>query len=126
MTTKDCSSNHSLSVNENQRLHSDLYPHLYEGYLLLELCCFLGPVDCFKFLRTKFNSKITDTCPKLSFLGGNQEIMNECLKCQQPNNNSMFYVVISHNIDFVTFLMNQYKLEIDLYSGSRFSNFESF
>ncbi|EAY05168.1 hypothetical protein TVAG_058250 [Trichomonas vaginalis G3] len=64
--------------NKNQTLESKLYPNI--GKLsLLELCCYHGAVDCFKFLRTKFNSKITQKCLYLSFLGGNQEIISECL-----------------------------------------------
>ncbi|EAY19209.1 hypothetical protein TVAG_214340 [Trichomonas vaginalis G3] len=68
------------SFNKNQLLTSDLYPYTWYGYSLLELCCYHGEVDCFKLLRTKFNSEITQDCIELSFLGGNQEIMNECLK----------------------------------------------
>ena len=35
-----------------QQLISDLYPKSNKGYSLLELCCYHGAVDCFKFLRT--------------------------------------------------------------------------
>ncbi|EAY19008.1 hypothetical protein TVAG_246860 [Trichomonas vaginalis G3] len=45
--------------NENQRFKSSLYPYSYSAFSLLELCCYHGAVDCFKFLRTKFNSEIT-------------------------------------------------------------------
>ncbi|EAY17495.1 hypothetical protein TVAG_494370 [Trichomonas vaginalis G3] len=48
--------------NKNQTLKSSLYPYSEEGYSLLELCCYHGAVDCFKFLRTKFNSEITEKC----------------------------------------------------------------
>ncbi|EAY17357.1 hypothetical protein TVAG_319520 [Trichomonas vaginalis G3] len=71
--------------DENQRLKSSLYPLTSEGYSLLELCCYHGAVDCFKLLRTKFNSEITQICLQFSFLGGNPEIMSECLKYQEPN-----------------------------------------
>ncbi|EAX70032.1 hypothetical protein TVAG_016350 [Trichomonas vaginalis G3] len=102
--------------DKEQTLESTLYPYqlFIEGYSLLELCCYHGAVDCFKFLRTKFNSEITQKCLNLSFLGGNQEIMSECLKYQEPNKESMEYAIVSHNIDFVTFLMNEYNLEIKL------------
>ncbi|EAX88778.1 hypothetical protein TVAG_036580 [Trichomonas vaginalis G3] len=92
--------------DKKQKLKSDLYPHHYEGYSLLELCCYHGAVDCFKLLRTKFNSEITRECLDLSFLGGNQEIMSECFKYQKPDRWCMENAIISHNIDFVTFLMN--------------------
>ncbi|EAY09498.1 KIAA1223 protein, putative [Trichomonas vaginalis G3] len=102
--------------DKDQILISKLYPSLYlsERYTLLELCCYHGAVDCFKFLRTKFDSKITETCLVFSFLGGNPEIMSECLKYQRPNDKCMEYAIISHNIDFVAFLMNEYDKTISL------------
>ena len=61
--------------DENQELNSKLYPFIYRSfssrrrnlhsdnrYSLLELCCYHGAVDCFKLLRTKFDSKITQKC----------------------------------------------------------------
>ena len=71
--------------DEDQKLKSKLYPKPNERYSLLELCCYNGAVDCFKLLRTKFNSEITQICLQFSFLGGNPEIMSECLKYQEPN-----------------------------------------
>ncbi|EAY17037.1 hypothetical protein TVAG_297160 [Trichomonas vaginalis G3] len=109
-----------------QQLFSELYPDSSVGYYLLELCCYHGAVDCFKFLRTKFKSEITETCLQFSFLGGNPEIMSECLKYQTPDKKYMKYAIISHNIDFVTFLMNEYDLEIDLDYCVKFKNLESF
>ncbi|EAY13435.1 hypothetical protein TVAG_206030 [Trichomonas vaginalis G3] len=111
--------------NENQHLYSKLYPYFFE-VPLLELCCYYGAVDCFKFLRTKFSSEITQHCLESSFLGGNQEIMSECLKYKNPDNECMRYAIISHNIDFVTFLMNEYNLEIDLDYCEKYKNLESF
>ncbi|EAX90658.1 hypothetical protein TVAG_142020 [Trichomonas vaginalis G3] len=112
--------------NKNQLLKSDLYPYTKYGYSLLELCCYHGAVDCFKLLRTKFNSEITHECIELSFLGGNQEIMSKCLKYQKPSKECMKYAIISHNIDFVTFLMNEYNIKIDLEYCEIYKNLESF
>ncbi|EAY05164.1 hypothetical protein TVAG_058210 [Trichomonas vaginalis G3] len=109
--------------NKNQTLESKLYPNI--GKLsLLELCCYHGAVDCFKLLRTKFNSEITQTCLQFSFLGGNQEIISECLKYQTPDKYSIEYAIASHNIDFVTFLMNEYNMEIDLNYCVRYNNLD--
>ncbi|EAY03946.1 hypothetical protein TVAG_314760 [Trichomonas vaginalis G3] len=100
--------------DKDQKLKSDLYPFLEgHGISLLELCCYHGSVDCFKFLRTKFESEITRNCLRYSFLSGNPEIMNECLKVQKPGEGCMLYAIISHNIDFVTFLMNEHNIKID-------------
>ncbi|EAY01643.1 ankyrin repeat protein, putative [Trichomonas vaginalis G3] len=112
--------------DKNQCIESELYPESEEGYSFLELCCYHGAVDCFKFLRTKFNALITERCLSLSFLGGNPDIMSECLKMQKPFQKCMEYAIISHNIDFVTFLMNEYKLNINLECCYQYNNLEVF
>ncbi|KAI5517490.1 protein ubiquitination, partial [Trichomonas vaginalis G3] len=112
--------------DKDQKLKSNLYPYSYNEYSLLELCCYHEAVDCFKLLRTKFDSEITQTCLEFSFLGGNKEIMSECLKYQEPDQLCMIHAIISHNIDFVTFLMNEYDLEIDLEICGLHKNLESF
>ncbi|EAY16290.1 hypothetical protein TVAG_423430 [Trichomonas vaginalis G3] len=112
--------------DKDQILISNLYPYFNGKYSLLELCCYHGAVDCFKLLRTKFKSEITPTCLRFSFLSGNPEIMSECLKYQKPDEKCMKYAIISHNIDFVTFLMNEYNLEINLEDCEWYKNLESF
>ncbi|EAX94342.1 ankyrin repeat protein, putative [Trichomonas vaginalis G3] len=112
--------------DKNQELKSSLYPYSNGKYSLLEICCYHGAVDCFKLLRTKFNSEITQRCLVLSFLGGNPEIMSECLKYQKPNEKCMEYAIVSHNIDFVTFLMNEYNIKINLIYCVWHHNLESF
>ncbi|EAY20292.1 hypothetical protein TVAG_192680 [Trichomonas vaginalis G3] len=112
--------------DKKQTLKSSLYPYSNNGYSLLELCCYHGAVDCFKFLRTKFNTKITQKCLQFSFLGGNPDIMSECLKYQKPDKECMEYAIISHNIDFVTFLMNEHNMKIDLTFCSKYNNLDSF
>ncbi|EAY14518.1 hypothetical protein TVAG_388490 [Trichomonas vaginalis G3] len=111
---------------EREELRSYIYSCSDRGYSLLELCCYHGAVDCFKFLRTKFKSEITQKCLQLSFLGRSKEIMSECLKHKKPDEECMKYAIISHNIDFVTFLMNEYKKKIDVYNCRVFKNLESF
>ncbi|KAI5500068.1 protein ubiquitination [Trichomonas vaginalis G3] len=112
--------------DKDQKLKSNLYPYSSWGHSLLELCCYHGAVDCFKFLRTEFKSAITDTCLKFSFLGRSKENLSECLKYLKPNEFCMRYAIISHNIDFVTFLMNEYSLYIDLEYCAEHNNIESF
>ncbi|EAY05423.1 hypothetical protein TVAG_197240 [Trichomonas vaginalis G3] len=112
--------------DKDQKLESSLYPDSYHEYSLLELCCYHGAVDCFKLLRTKFNSEITKECLEFSFLGRNPEIMSECLKYQTPDELCMTYAIVSHNIDFVTFLMNEYDIEINLGVCADYNNLESF
>ncbi|EAY12308.1 ankyrin repeat protein, putative [Trichomonas vaginalis G3] len=52
--------------------------------------------------------------------------MSECLKYQKPDKKCMEYAIISHNIDFITFLMNEYNIDIDLDSCGINKNLESF
>ncbi|EAX92282.1 ankyrin repeat protein, putative [Trichomonas vaginalis G3] len=116
----------SEGFDKNQKLKSELYPYSYEGISLLELCCYHGSVDCFKILITKFQSEITPECLRYSFLSGNQAILNECLKVQKPDDVCMKYAIISHNIDFVTFLMNEHNINIDLELCYKYNNLQSF
>ncbi|EAX94149.1 hypothetical protein TVAG_105680 [Trichomonas vaginalis G3] len=39
--------------DKDQVLKSDLYPNSYNDYSLLELCCYHGAVDCFKFFMNE-------------------------------------------------------------------------
>ncbi|EAY07143.1 hypothetical protein TVAG_343070 [Trichomonas vaginalis G3] len=93
---------------------------------LLELCSYLGSVNCFKFLRTKFNSDITHHCLGLSFIGGNPDIISECLKKQKPNYRCMKYAIMSHNIDFVTYLIDVHNIKIDVRDCEYFNNLQVF
>ncbi|EAY01035.1 hypothetical protein TVAG_295690 [Trichomonas vaginalis G3] len=96
------------------------------GISLLELCCFHGAVKCFKLLRTKFQLEITQNCLKYSFLGGNPDIVSECLKEQDPDEECMTYAIISHNIDFVAFLMNEYHITLNLNECIEYYNLQAF
>ncbi|EAY20005.1 hypothetical protein TVAG_402610 [Trichomonas vaginalis G3] len=111
--------------DKDQSLKSEFYPFNAPNSLL-ELCCYHGAVNCFKLLRSKFNSEITKKCLWNSFLGGNQEIMSECLKIQSPDYECMRYAIISHNVDFITFLMNEYEIAIDLYHCGYYNNLQAF
>ncbi|EAY17282.1 ankyrin repeat protein, putative [Trichomonas vaginalis G3] len=116
----------SEEFDKNQKLESYLYPYSKDGYSLLKLCCYYGAVDCFKLIRTKFNSEITTNCLELSFLGGNPEIISECLKYEVPDEGCIARANISHNIDFITFLMNEFEEDIDLEYCVMHKDLESF
>ncbi|EAY22594.1 hypothetical protein TVAG_036190 [Trichomonas vaginalis G3] len=104
----------------------DFIPCVIEKLNIFELCCYYGSVNCFKFLRTKFSAEITKKCLLLSFLGGNPEIMSTCLKYQKPDDECMEYAIMSHNVDFVTFLMNEYKIPIDVEDCIKYNNIQAF
>ncbi|EAX98993.1 hypothetical protein TVAG_432020 [Trichomonas vaginalis G3] len=112
--------------DKNQTLNNELYPDTEEEFSLLELCCYYGSVNCFKLLISKFKSEITARCLRLSFLGGNPEIISECLKYQKPDEKCMEFAIISRNIDFVSFLKNEYNIEIDPFCCSDCINLQAF
>ena len=113
------------NFDENQILKNIFYPS-YTLYTLLELCCFHGAVNCFKLLRTKFDSKITPICLKYSFLSGNPDIINECMKVHALNHTIMEYAILSHNIDFVSFLNNEHKIAFNLDYCWKYNNLQVF
>ncbi|EAY12029.1 ankyrin repeat protein, putative [Trichomonas vaginalis G3] len=110
--------------NKDQMLENDLYPS--KPLSLIELCCYHGAVNCFKYLITRFKSTITQKCLWYSFLGGNSDIIQECLKIEEPDEECMRYAIISHNIDFISFLMSEYEFEIDLYNCVIYHNLQAF
>ena len=117
----------SPGFDDKQILKSELYPiNRIGGYNLLELCCYHGAVNCFKFLRTKYNFPITNDCLRFSFLSGNPDILSECMKVVKPDNQCMEYAIISHNIDFVCFLMSEHFISIFVNTCCEFKNLQAF
>lgn len=95
--------------------NSNIFPA--HGNTILELCCYYGAINCFKMIKSEFNEKLfhlSANCTSYSFLSGNPDIMNQCL--------TMEYAIISHNIDFISFLMNEYNIEIDREKCYQYNN----
>ncbi|EAY11610.1 hypothetical protein TVAG_081820 [Trichomonas vaginalis G3] len=109
-----------------QEIDFSYFPCVKNKLNLLETCCYYGSVNCFKFLRSKFSSGVTKVCLQLSFLGGNPDIMSECLKYQKPNEKCMKYAIMSHNVDFVTYLMNEHNIPIDINMCIYYDNIQAF
>ncbi|EAY02106.1 hypothetical protein TVAG_372510 [Trichomonas vaginalis G3] len=108
---------------DNDIITNLMYPE--EEMSLIELCTYYGSSNCFKLLRSKFQTKLTDSCLKYSFLGGSSEIINECLKYCTLSNECMDFAIISHNVDFISFLL-QKQLTINLFNCSCFNNLQAF
>ncbi|EAY09250.1 hypothetical protein TVAG_133070 [Trichomonas vaginalis G3] len=111
--------------DEKQVIQNDFFPSEFQKNSLIKLCCYYGSVNCFKFLITKFKPKITTTCLRYSFLGGNQEIVMECLKYKTPDKFSMNYAIVSHNNDFVSFLLTQYDIPCYTYLCHLYNNIDA-
>ncbi|EAY09539.1 hypothetical protein TVAG_276120 [Trichomonas vaginalis G3] len=117
----------------NELARSPFYPDLKEGYFirlkpysLLELCCYHGAVNCFKACYEKFDRCITSQCLHFSFLSKNKYIMNECSKKVKPDAECMKFAIISHDIDLVAFLMNEYHIDINLMDCGEYQNLQAF
>ncbi|EAY10917.1 ankyrin repeat protein, putative [Trichomonas vaginalis G3] len=114
----------SDDFDEHQMTDWGIY--LLDRYSLLEKCCYFGAVQCFKYLITEFEVVITKRCLELSFLGGNADIMSKCFKKIEPDKECMKYAIISHNIDFITFLMYEKQLTIDVNDCIYYHNLKAF
>ncbi|EAY17898.1 hypothetical protein TVAG_225240 [Trichomonas vaginalis G3] len=100
----------------------------YKHLSLLELCCYYGSVNCFKFLREEFKFEINHICCQFSFLGGNPDIIAECVKKLgwDFTYRIMEHAIISHNVDFYTFLKNEYNIKIVLEYCTKYNNLQAF
>ncbi|EAY06644.1 hypothetical protein TVAG_322640 [Trichomonas vaginalis G3] len=98
--------------NYDQKFTSDFYPAY--SFSILELCCYHGAVNCFKLLITKYNPNLSVKCLNLSFLRGVPDIVNECLKQTKPDSDYMWHAIVSHNMDFVSFLATEFHKYIHL------------
>ena len=116
----------SENFDVNQKLKGFYYPSCFTKYSLLDLCCYYGAVNCFKLLITLHGPEITKKCLSLSFLGGKPDIIHECLKAQTPDSKCMKFAIASHNIDFVSYLMNEYSLKFDFKACCEYNNLHAF
>ncbi|EAX88824.1 hypothetical protein TVAG_025920 [Trichomonas vaginalis G3] len=114
--------------NKDKTLICELYSPTKDGLSYLELCCYHGSVSIFKYLREEFNSEITETCVQFAFLSGNPDILSECINQIYTLNRCycMKFAIISHNIDFVTYLMNEHAMKISPYECSWYLNILAF
>ena len=58
----------------------DFYQDNDVGLTLIEACAYFGSVNIFYFLISNDISKITENCLNYAVIGGNQDIINKCLK----------------------------------------------
>ncbi|EAX93852.1 hypothetical protein TVAG_225040 [Trichomonas vaginalis G3] len=52
--------------------------------------------------------------------------MHECLKEEEPDEVCMEFAIISHNVDFISYLYNEYYIDIDLIQCGFYQNLEAF
>ncbi|EAY08869.1 hypothetical protein TVAG_051040 [Trichomonas vaginalis G3] len=118
-----------IPFTEQPKFHKNKLIHHYlqlEIYSIIDWCCYYGSVNCFKYMRSKFNAPLGKTSLSLSFLSQKSDIVKECLQNVKPDNYSMNFAVASHNIEFVTYLLNNYTFDVDLRICYNYNNLQSF
>ncbi|EAY15095.1 hypothetical protein TVAG_392120 [Trichomonas vaginalis G3] len=81
-----------------------LYVPSYPFFSPLETCAYFGAVNIFSFLHSSLNHEISEDCLELSFIGGNTDIINECMKSHKLNRGCLTYIVSSHNNAFLDYV----------------------
>ena len=114
-----------INIDQYKCIRNDLFPNSISPFSLIELCCYYGAVNCFRFLISENKSKITPTCLLNSFLSGIPDILNECLKYFKPDLKCMEYAIASHNIDFICFLNNEFDIKIDTNKCIKYYNLQA-
>ncbi|EAX98980.1 hypothetical protein TVAG_431890 [Trichomonas vaginalis G3] len=95
--------------------------------LTLQFCCRHGAINCFNYLRSERNITIDSLCLCNSFIGGNLDIIKECLKYKEPDyDDAVEYAIFSHDLDLINFLRDNYHLEISPYYCAMHVNLEAF
>ncbi|EAY12165.1 hypothetical protein TVAG_003710 [Trichomonas vaginalis G3] len=66
----------------------------------LEAAALFGSANIFIFLISNFGFSISKRCLQFSFIGGNSDIINECLKHHQVDITCLKNAILSHNNEF--------------------------
>ncbi|EAX94157.1 ankyrin repeat protein, putative [Trichomonas vaginalis G3] len=86
----------------------DVFVRVPELYLSpIEACSFFGSVNIFNFLISNLNYHITQKVTQYSFIGGNTDIINECLKVNQIDRESILNIIVSHNDELLDYIFDR-------------------
>ncbi|EAX97432.1 hypothetical protein TVAG_226760 [Trichomonas vaginalis G3] len=95
---KEYLSNNSL---KNFRIEIPQVGHLPP----LEACCYFGSVNIFFFLISIYNYEINKKCLRYSVIGGNINIIDECMKSEQIDKICMKDILSSHNNKLLEYVL---------------------
>lgn len=73
----------------------------------IESCCYFGSLNIFQFIISCLNQEITSDCLEYSFIGGNTDIINECLKKFTIDSECMNNIISSHNNKFLEYVFEK-------------------
>ncbi|EAX95794.1 ankyrin repeat protein, putative [Trichomonas vaginalis G3] len=74
---------------------------------LIEICAYFGSVNIFYFLILNQINKITEKCLSYSVIGGNQDIINECLKENKMDIDCFRCIIRTHNHDLLKYVFDR-------------------
>ncbi|EAY22847.1 hypothetical protein TVAG_075940 [Trichomonas vaginalis G3] len=80
---------------------------------LLEACAFYGSVNIFYFLLSNYPCVVTLRCLHNSIIGGNIDIINECLKIHNLDCYCFLNAIKSHNNKFLEYIFEKELINFD-------------
>ncbi|EAY07105.1 hypothetical protein TVAG_342690 [Trichomonas vaginalis G3] len=85
----------------------DFYQDNDVGLTLIEACAYFGSVNIFYFLTSNDISKITENCHSYAVIGGNQDIINECLKEKKMGIDCLRSIIRTHNHKLFEYVLDR-------------------
>ena len=73
----------------------------------IEACALFGSVNIFYFIYLDLKQDITKRCFQFSLIGGNIDIINECMKLYDIDADCMKYGISSHNNQFIEYILEK-------------------
>ncbi|EAY07342.1 ankyrin repeat protein, putative [Trichomonas vaginalis G3] len=80
---------------------------------LIEACAYFGSVNIFYFLISNQISEITENCRIYSVIGGNQDIINECMKENKMDIDCLRSIIRAHNHELLEYVLDREIFELD-------------
>ncbi|EAY06604.1 hypothetical protein TVAG_055980 [Trichomonas vaginalis G3] len=74
---------------------------------LIEACAYFGSVNIFYFLISNYNIKITGNCLSYAVIGGNQDIINECMKENKMGIDCLRSIIRTHNHKLFEYVLDR-------------------
>lgn len=82
-------------------------------FTLLEACAYYGSVNIFYFLLSNNSCEITGKFLSNAIIGGNTDIINECLKIHNPDRICFLNAIKSHNNKFLEYIFENELIDLD-------------
>ncbi|EAY21834.1 ankyrin repeat protein, putative [Trichomonas vaginalis G3] len=89
------------------------YLKFFAELSLIEACAYFGSVNIFYFLISNQISEITERCFSYAVIGGNQDIINECLKKHKMDIDCLRSIIRAHNHELLEYVLDREIFELD-------------